>query len=172
MDVNFFGAVALTKAFLPLIRASKGRIINMSSLYGVLAGPAVSAYCASKFALEGFSDSLRKELLPLGVSVSLINPAMVITPIVGKTFDLLGQDRSEEVDLLYGTDAFFAKFAPVLAHAETTAVTDAATIQACFSPRPSARYFVSNFAGTPAVVLAFLARVLPTNLFDLMVLYG
>ena len=86
MEVNFFGAVSLTKTFLELIRESKGRVINVSSLNGIIGTGSKSAYCASKFALEGFSDSLRKELAPLGVAVSIVNPGL---PLLAHQYDCI-----------------------------------------------------------------------------------
>lgn len=74
MEVNFFGAVALTKQLLPLLRESRGRIINISSLLGYSGMPLTSLYCASKWALEGLSESLYYELAPLGVQVALVEP--------------------------------------------------------------------------------------------------
>lgn len=81
MEVNFFGAVSVTRAFLPLLRRSRGRIVMMSSLAGVLATPLFGSYAASKFALEGFSDSLRREVGRHGVGVTIIEPGPVRTPI-------------------------------------------------------------------------------------------
>ena len=77
MEVNFFGLVSLTKKLLPLIRESKGRIINVTSLSGVLAHGSAAAYCASKAAASAFTDSLRKEVRPLGVAVVDITAAIV-----------------------------------------------------------------------------------------------
>ncbi len=80
MDTNFVGAVRLTTAVLPYMRRQGGgRIVNMSSVGGLLALPYNSAYAASKFALEGYSESLRYELLPAQISVSLIEPGQVRT---------------------------------------------------------------------------------------------
>jgi NAD(P)-dependent dehydrogenase (short-subunit alcohol dehydrogenase family) len=74
MEVNFTGTVLLTQALLPLLRASQGHIINFSSVLGYSGLPMTSLYCASKFALEGWSESLKYELAPYGVRVSLIQP--------------------------------------------------------------------------------------------------
>lgn len=79
MDVNFFGALSCCYYALPHLIAAKGRIVNVSSLGGLLAAPYNSSYCASKFALQGFSDSLRMELAPKGVSVTVISPYWVVT---------------------------------------------------------------------------------------------
>jgi NAD(P)-dependent dehydrogenase (short-subunit alcohol dehydrogenase family) len=80
-EVNFFGALAAIQTFLPLLRDSGGRIVNVSSISGKLATPFVGAYSASKFALEAASDALRLELRPFGVSVSVVEPGSVRTPI-------------------------------------------------------------------------------------------
>lgn len=80
---NFFGAVALTKAFVPFMRErGRGKIIQISSAFGRMAIPVVSAYAASKFALEGFSESLRYELYRFGVYVSLVEPGPVLSNFV------------------------------------------------------------------------------------------
>jgi NAD(P)-dependent dehydrogenase (short-subunit alcohol dehydrogenase family) len=74
METNFFGTVLLTKSFLPLLRDSQGRIINISSVFGYAGFPLTSAYCASKYAIEGFTESLYYELKPHGVQVALVEP--------------------------------------------------------------------------------------------------
>ncbi len=79
-EVNFFGVAQMIRTFLPLLRQTQGRIINVSSVAGKLATPYMSPYCASKFALEGFSDSLRRELKPFGVKVILVEPAPLTLP--------------------------------------------------------------------------------------------
>jgi len=74
-DTNFFGTIAVTREALPLLLRSKaGRLINISSISGLTAFPGVGPYHSSKWALEGFSESLRMELLPLGIRVCLIEP--------------------------------------------------------------------------------------------------
>jgi short-subunit dehydrogenase len=173
MEVNYFGLVATTKAYLPLIRASKGRVINVSSVAGLVGSAVTSTYVASKFAVEGFSDSIRKELLPLGVSVSIVNPAFVTTPIFKKSDDDTAAMLNDAESMAVYGDAvrkFITSGDKGVALADTTEVTDRAIVDAVSSARPSARYFVANAMGTPAVVLAFLVRVLPTNLFDLIAL--
>ncbi|MBU2644243.1 SDR family oxidoreductase [bacterium] len=83
-EVNLFGLHAVTRGFFPFLLASRGRIVMMSSDSGFFATPFVGAYCASKFALEGYSDSLRRELNGFGVDVVLIQPGRVKTPIWDK----------------------------------------------------------------------------------------
>jgi NAD(P)-dependent dehydrogenase (short-subunit alcohol dehydrogenase family) len=84
LDVNVLGVVAVTQAFLPLLRAARGRIVNVSSVSARLALPFNAPYAASKFALEGLSDSLRRELAPVGVGVTVIQPGSVQTAIWDK----------------------------------------------------------------------------------------
>lgn len=86
-EVNVLGVVAVTKAFLPLLKESKGRIVNMSSVSGRVATPFIAPYVASKFALEAISDCLRRELHPFGVDVVVIEPGNVRTPIWRKGID-------------------------------------------------------------------------------------
>lgn len=81
LEVNVVGVVAATQAFLPELRAGRGRIVNISSVSGRVALPFGGAYSASKFALEALSDSLRRELLPSGVHVVVIQPGSIATPI-------------------------------------------------------------------------------------------
>lgn len=82
MDVNFHAVVRMTRAFLPLLRESdEARIVNLSSIYGIVAPPGLCAYAASKFAVRGFSDALRHELAGSGVGVSVVHPGGVATSI-------------------------------------------------------------------------------------------
>ena len=84
-ETNFFGLTALTQALLPAMRERRhGRVINISSAAGRSAIPAHAAYCASKFALEGWSESLRYELVPFNVFVSLVEPGLFPTQILGR----------------------------------------------------------------------------------------
>jgi NAD(P)-dependent dehydrogenase (short-subunit alcohol dehydrogenase family) len=74
METNFFGSVLLTRELLPQLRASRGRIINISSVFGFTGFPMTSMYCASKFAIEGWSEALAMELRPHGVQLSIVEP--------------------------------------------------------------------------------------------------
>ena len=85
-DVNFFGQVAVAQALLPaLISGGDGRLVNVSSIGGRVALPTFGAYATAKFALEGFSDVLRREVGRLGVKVIVIEPGAITTQIWGKT---------------------------------------------------------------------------------------
>ncbi len=81
-NINFWGLVRMTRAFLPVLRqAPEARIVNLSSIFGIIAPPEQSAYAASKFAVRGFSQSLRHELLGSNVSVTVVHPGGIATSI-------------------------------------------------------------------------------------------
>lgn len=90
IEVNLLGVHTVTQAFLPLLGTepgrlgNPGRVVNISSVSGRLAVPFLGAYAASKFGLEGYSDSLRRELMLFGIKVILIEPGAVVTPIWDK----------------------------------------------------------------------------------------
>jgi NAD(P)-dependent dehydrogenase (short-subunit alcohol dehydrogenase family) len=90
LEVNVVGALAATQAFAPLLGADRtrrgvpGRIVQISSVAGRLSAPFLGAYAASKRALEGLSESLRRELMLYGIDVIIVNPGSVVTPIWDK----------------------------------------------------------------------------------------
>lgn len=87
METNFIGAVSVTRAILPLMRErGRGHIIQMSSISGVVGFPGFAPYAASKFALEGFSESLALEVRPFGIQVSIVEPGAYGTAIWDKGF--------------------------------------------------------------------------------------
>jgi len=96
-EVNFFSQAQVTQAFLPGLRATRGRIVNMSSIAGRVSNPFMGAYCASKFALEAYSDALRMELAPWGIRVALVEPGPINTPIWEKS-GRAAQELMEMVD--------------------------------------------------------------------------
>ncbi len=105
LEVNLVGQVAVIQAFMPNIREAKGRIVNVSSIGGRFALPMVGPYAASKHALEAVSDSLRRELRPWGINVSIIEPGAVVTPIWDKgreTADRIEGEMGEEARGRYG----------------------------------------------------------------------
>lgn len=85
LEVNLVGQVAVTQAFLPLIRQGRGRIVNIGSFSGMVAFPFAGPYAASKFALEAITDAWRLELRPWGVKVSIIQAGEIETPIWEKS---------------------------------------------------------------------------------------
>ena len=108
-EINFWGVVRMTRAFLPLLRRSdEAHIVNISSLFGLIAPPGQSAYCASKFAVRGFSESLRRELEAEGarIAVTTVHPGGVATAIA----DNARTPRGRNSDQLAAERAAFRKF--------------------------------------------------------------
>ena len=114
MDINFFGHVAMTKKFLPLLITKRNsRVVNICSIAGFIAPPSASAYCASKYALESFSDCLRREMLPWGLKVSIIEPGIMRTPIIEKYNKSTGElemQLSSDVRERWGDEFFKCYF--------------------------------------------------------------
>lgn len=93
MEVNVIGLLATTQAFVPLLRKARGRIVNIGSLAGLVAMPGASAYAASKFAVQAITDSLRLELKPFGIRVTIVDPGAVESALWEK-------GRSQKQDIL------------------------------------------------------------------------
>jgi NAD(P)-dependent dehydrogenase (short-subunit alcohol dehydrogenase family) len=99
MDINFWGVVRMTRAFLPLLKASDGaQLVNISSLFGLIAPPGQTAYCAAKFAVRGFSESLRHELEGSSVGVTTVHPGGVATSIARNARHAKVQTEAELAD--------------------------------------------------------------------------
>lgn len=103
INVNVLGLLAVTRKFLPLIRQTKGRVVNISSGHGLMAIPDKSVYAASKFAVRAITDSLRLELKPFGVEVSEIVVGKVNTSVLGKILEgreeMIGQADGDVFEL-------------------------------------------------------------------------
>ncbi|HEU4834664.1 MAG TPA: SDR family NAD(P)-dependent oxidoreductase [Pyrinomonadaceae bacterium] len=95
-EINFWGVVRMTRAFLPLLRASEdARVVNISSVYGLIAPPEQAPYSASKFAVRGFSEALRHELDGSNIGVSVVHPGGVATSIAEKARVPAGTSEEE-----------------------------------------------------------------------------
>lgn len=81
INVNFYGVVRMSKAFLPQLKSTRGGLVNISSIFGIIGYPGQAHYCASKFAVRGFSETLAQELEGYGVSVTSVHPGGVATNI-------------------------------------------------------------------------------------------
>jgi len=171
LEINVIGQVAVTQAFLPALRRARGRIVNVSSIGGRVALPLVGAYNASKFALEGVSDALRRELRPLGVDVIVIEPGGVKTPIWTKstrTADDMLEDAPDARrlygNLIEGVRTRTQKIARETG-SDPSAVAEAIG-EALTADRPRTRYLV----GRDAKLRARMAKVLPDRVMDRMIL--
>ena len=155
MDINFWGVVHGCRAFLPhLIDQGSGVVVNLSSILGLLAFPTQTAYCASKFAVRGYTEALRHELHGTGVHAVTVHPGGIDTPITRA-----GRVR---VDALGNTDPelFHRNFTTL---ARTSPEQAAATIQRGVE-RGRARILI----GPDAHLMNALATVLPVHYFDLV----
>ena len=92
MEVNVIGLIATTKAFAPLLRKARGRIVNIGSLAGIIATPGASSYAASKFAVQAITDSLRIELGAVGIQVTIVDPGAVESALWEK-----GKERKKAI---------------------------------------------------------------------------
>ena len=82
METNYFGMIYCTKAFLPqMLKQHSGHIVNVASIGASFSVPGVSSYCATKFAMLGFSEGLRHELYDTGVGLTVVSPILVRTPL-------------------------------------------------------------------------------------------
>lgn len=169
IEVNVIGTHDLTRRIIPAMRANKqGRIVQCSSVLGLVAAPYRGAYCASKYALEALSDSMRHELVGTGISVSLIEPGPIRTKFVATA---LAKFRANiDIEASAHREKYRARLASMeqggkqRGKLEPEAVV-ARLVHAIESPRPKARYFVTN----QTVVAAFAKRVLPTAVLDRIV---
>jgi NAD(P)-dependent dehydrogenase (short-subunit alcohol dehydrogenase family) len=165
LEVNVVGQVAVTQAFLPALRRSRGRVVLMGSIGGRSALPFLGPYAASKHALEAIADALRVELRPWAVEVSIVEPASIATAIWQKgasRADELREGFPPETDELYATAvASFRKVALSRGPGADADVVARAVEHALTAKRPKARYLV----GRDAHLRAWIER-LPTRLRD------
>ena len=164
LDVNVLGLLAVTKAFIPLLRKGRGRLINISSGHGLLAIPDKSVYAASKFAVQAVTDSLRVELRPFGVSASCIVVGKVNTAVLGKIVadrDKMVRAAAPEIVQLYSPLLdFFDKEVKELPGIPPNEV-GRVVAQALMTEKPKAQYLI----GPGAKKMKNLAR-LPVGLRD------
>jgi NAD(P)-dependent dehydrogenase (short-subunit alcohol dehydrogenase family) len=170
-EVNVLGQITVTQAFLPLLRQARGRIVNMSSIAGRAAFPFIGPYSASKYALEAITDALRVELLPWGISVSVIEPGDVATPIWEKSLaaaQKTAQGYSSLARDLYGPalDAVTKAAEKAAAAGFHPDLVARAVEHALIAGKPKTRYLVGRGVG----FRAFLKKVLPDRLFDRLII--
>jgi hypothetical protein len=162
-DVNVFGPHRLIREALPQLRKQgDGTIVNVSSVSGRLAAPGMGAYSASKHAMEGYSDSLRREIEQFGISVSVVQPGPVETNFRDRVGDELGRlDRTDAYEDLYA----FQEDATLIGGDGPLAVHPAAVaeaiVEAAVTPDPEPRYVVGR-----AAQLLVYASYLPDRIED------
>lgn len=170
LDVNVIGQIAVTQAFLPLLRKARGRIVNMGSIAGRMSMAMGGPYSASKFAMEALTDSLRMELRSCGVEVVIIEPGAIQTPIWEKS---LGAADERLLDMppcmteYYGSLIEKARNAAHLTARKAASVDEVSRVveHAFCASRPRARYVI----GRDAKIQCLLAR-LPDRWRDRIIL--
>jgi NAD(P)-dependent dehydrogenase (short-subunit alcohol dehydrogenase family) len=170
LEVNFIGQVAVTQAFLPLLRRSRGRVVNIGSVGGEVALPFLSPYAASKHAMEGFSDSLRREVERLGVQVSVVRPGAIQSSIWERgnaaADEVLASVPPEALEV-YGDAVRGARAAANKRAQQAIPAQEVADVveHALTSDKPSTRYVV----GRTGKAMVKLERWLPDRVFDRLV---
>ncbi len=170
-EVNVLSQIAVIQAVLPLLRASRGRIVNMGTIAGRVASPFIGPYSASKFALEAITDALRVELLPWGISVSIIEPGEVATPIWKKSLsaaEKTAQNFPPQAAELYGSSlkAITSVVEKAAAAGIDPDIVARAVAHALTARTPKTRYLVG-----PALRLRIiLNKILPDRLYDRLVI--
>jgi NAD(P)-dependent dehydrogenase (short-subunit alcohol dehydrogenase family) len=161
LEVNLIAQLAVTQAFLPLIREANGRIVNISSIGGKIAGRMLGAYHASKFALEALTDTLRQELAPWNIPVISIEPGAVATPIWDtsvQTADRLWSQMPPQAVSFYQTMIDHARAGAARAAKEGLPPEAVAAVveRALTERQPKTRYPVGRDAQIGVRVLAHL----------------
>jgi NAD(P)-dependent dehydrogenase (short-subunit alcohol dehydrogenase family) len=168
LEVNVIGQIAVTQAFLPLLRTARGRVVNIGSIGGRVALPLLGPYAASKHAMEGVSDSLRRELRPWGIEVSIVRPGPIATEIWerGNTSADELLERMPQAEAEYGPAIERAReFAAERTRQAVPPSTVAEVVaHALTAQRPRTRYLV----GPRARAMATMRAVLPDRWFDAM----
>ena len=166
-EVNLFGHVAMTQALLPALIASRGTVVNISSVGGKVAMATYGPYAGTKFALEAVSDALRREVAPLGVKVVVVEPGAVTTDMLGRVAEtgeritdaMTSEQRGRYATLMHAIVAQAQAAVPrgVSAEQAGRVIADAVAHK-----RPRARYTV----GRDAAIIVRLVRLLPDRMLD------
>ncbi len=169
-EVNVVGQVAVTQAFLPMLRQAKGRIINIGSVSGKVSSPFFSALCASKFALEALTDSLRMELHPWKIEVILIEPGSIASAAPDKVEESLQKklaNMSPTARAMYGDIYKFALEQLIESNRQGILPEEVASAiqKALEASKPKTRYFVSKEKMILNLFL-MLAKILPDRVCD------
>lgn len=162
MEINFFGIVTLTRELIPSLISSRGKIIIHGSMAGKIALPFLAPYTSSKFALEGFTDSLRRELNPFGIKTVLLNTAGVATPIWEKAKE---QDMSI-IDLKYQNSLkeFRVKFIETGNSGLDPRKAAEKIFRIIKKKNPSDRYIIAK-----NVIISKIEMMIPVRVFDWIV---
>jgi len=158
-DINFFGLVRMTKAVLPHMRAAgTGRIVNISSVVGLVPAPYMASYAATKHAIEGYSESVDHEVREHGIRVLLVEPAYTRTGFDAKAI----QPDAPLPIYAEQRHVFDGVMARAMADGDDPAIVAKAIVAAATDPKPKLRYTAGPTAGR----VSALRRFVPTRAFD------
>ena len=169
-EVNVFGQVAMIQALLPALFESRGTIVNISSIGGKAAMAGYGPYASTKFALEGLSDALRRELDPFGVNVIVIEPGGVVSPMSAQvrikaekiTNEMTPEHRIRYSGLMHAMVSLAESYIKNAVPAEKAGQIIADTIT---SKRPRTRYTI----GRDAAMVRFMNWILPDRMLDKLI---
>jgi len=166
LETNFFGNVAMTKAVLPVLRAQRsGHIITVTSVAGRLGQPMLSAYSASKYALEGWSESLRIETHSLGIRVSLVEPGAYDTDIWERNV-VIAKGSLDPASPNKERGQRFAEFVKSSAkHRRDAREVARLMVRIAHDPNPKLRYLI----GSDAKLQVWLKRIVPWRRYERLV---
>ncbi len=172
-EVNVFGLQELTNRLIPTMRDQEwGRIVNISSIYGVLTAPMVGGYCASKYALEAISNAQRMELYGSGIGLSLVEPGPIVSCFRRNAYESLKNRVTVEHHFYKRYDKFLRQklMRPQRKTRYTQSPQQVAkkVLHAITSDNPRQRYLVT----LPAYAGSFLARILPGSAIDCVMKRG
>lgn len=164
-EVNFFGHIAVTQTLLPALIRSKGRVINISSVGGKIAMATYGPYASTKFALEAVSDSLRREIAPLGVQVIVVEPAAVRTKIGDRAITRaqeVASTMTPEQSERYGrlVEAITAQAASAMESGLSADAAAKVIAQAVTARKPRTRYTIGREAALLPVLTTLPDRML------------
>ena len=154
MNVNLYGVVRMSKAFLGQLKETKGGLVNISSIFGIIGFPGQAEYCAAKFAVRGFSETLAIEMEPHGVSVTSVHPGGVATNIA----------RSAQVDVMPSHGKSREEMDAEFDKAAITSADDAARIILTGTAKRKRRVIV----GKDAKMVQLVQRLFPESYFKIL----
>jgi len=165
-ETNFFGNVAMSKAVLPVMRRQKsGHIIQIASVGGRLGHPLLGAYCSSKFALEGFSESLRIETHSLGIRVVLVEPGAFETDIWTRNVTIAQGALDPNSPNKERSERFVEFIKQSARHRRDAREVARLILRIANTPNPRLRYLI----GTDAKMQVWLKRLLPWKTYERMI---
>ncbi len=157
--INFFAHIEIIQGFIPILKKSRGLIINNGSMAGRVAPPFMSPYASSKYAMEGFTDSLRREMKPFGIRTVLLEPASVATPI---------WNNAKEVDRSFVSDVYresVNEFMETFVESGNYGLSPDVAAQRIYNimqkKNPAPRYIISK-----KWLLSYLQTMAPDRLMD------